>query len=77
MATAAGIEIVDHPNAGVTCIVSGLFRRTLVDIPGVATVAQQVATYIGAGAIDRRPGAPAQLTGTTAVRYLEPLLDIT
>jgi hypothetical protein len=77
MATAAGIEIVYHPNANVTCIVAGVLRRTLIDRPGIATVAQQIATYINAGAIDRRPGAPAQLTGTDAVRYLEPLLDVT
>lgn len=72
---AAAREIYYHPNALVYQVVHGIERRTLVAAGGV-TVDQQIAELINQGAIDRRPGAPGELLGNNAVRFLESLKNI-
>lgn len=69
-------EIYYHPNAGVYQVVHGVERRTLVEIAGVATVAQQRAALINQGAVDRTPGSPNELLGNDAVRFLEALENV-
>jgi hypothetical protein len=66
-------EIHYHPNANVYFLVCGTERVRFVDIPGVSSVAQQIASHINHGAIDRRPGAPGQIVGADAVHFLEAL----
>lgn len=71
------VEIWYHPNSGQTFLVDGNTRLALADIPGVGTVAQQVAVHISKnGAIDRRPGALAEVVGLDAIRGLESLRAI-
>lgn len=67
-------EIHYHPNAGLYYLVFGGERVRFVDSGG-STVAQQIATHINEGAIDRRPGAPNQLVGDAAVHFLEALKE--
>jgi hypothetical protein len=66
-------EIHYHPNANVSFLVYGSEKVRFVDIPGVSTAAQQIASHINHGAIDRRPGAPGQIVGADAVHFLEGL----
>jgi hypothetical protein len=67
-------EIYLHPNANVTQVVHGIERRTLVDVPGGPTVAQQVTALLNEGAIDRRPGSLNPLVA--CVHFLEALENI-
>lgn len=69
-------ELYFHPYANVTVVVHGIERRTLADVPGGPTVAQQISELVNQGAIDRRPGAPGQLLGPNVVYFLESLENI-
>jgi hypothetical protein len=73
---AAAREIYFHPYANVYQVVHGIERRTLVDVVGGPTVAQQIAELINQGAIDRRPGSPNQLLGPNVVYFLEALENV-
>lgn len=68
--TPADYQIVQHGNTNQIFAVFGCWRREYVTVPG-STAAQQIAADINQGAIDRRPGAPAQLLGSNATHFLE------
>jgi hypothetical protein len=65
-------EIWYHPNSAQTFLVHGPYRREFVSVGG-STATQQIAAQINQGAIDKRPGAPGQVTGADAVHFLEGL----
>jgi hypothetical protein len=68
--SAGTYQVVQHGNTGQIFSVFGPWRREYVSVSG-STAAQQIARDITEGAIDRRPGAPAQLLGSDSVHFLE------